>query len=64
MKSLRRQGQECQGRGELGPVAGSGSTFSAPFHHVWPSELDLMARLAWMRPAADSKDSENKFDLY
>jgi hypothetical protein len=23
-------------------------TFSAPFHRVWPSELDLMARLAGM----------------
>jgi len=24
-------------------------TFSAPFRHVWPSELDLMARLAGMK---------------
>jgi SAM-dependent methyltransferase len=27
---------------------GETKTFSAPFRHVWPSELDLMARLAGM----------------
>jgi SAM-dependent methyltransferase len=29
-------------------VAGQLETFSAPFRYVWPSELDLMARLARM----------------
>jgi SAM-dependent methyltransferase len=29
-------------------VDGRLETFSAPFRHVWPSELDLMARLAGM----------------
>jgi SAM-dependent methyltransferase len=29
-------------------VDGSVETFSAPFRYVWPSELDLMARLAGM----------------
>jgi SAM-dependent methyltransferase len=29
-------------------VAGQLETFSAPFRYVWPSELDLMARLAGM----------------
>jgi SAM-dependent methyltransferase len=28
---------------------GQAETFSAPFRYVWPSELDLMARLAGMR---------------
>jgi hypothetical protein len=28
---------------------GRAETFSAPFRYVWPSELDLMARLAGMR---------------
>ena len=28
--------------------AGEAKTFSAPFRYVWPSELDLMARLAGM----------------
>jgi hypothetical protein len=27
---------------------GQVETFSAPFRYVWPSELDLMARLAGM----------------
>jgi SAM-dependent methyltransferase len=30
-------------------VEGRLETFSAPFRYVWPSELDLMARLAGMR---------------
>jgi SAM-dependent methyltransferase len=30
-------------------VDGQLETFSAPFRYVWPSELDLMARLAGMR---------------
>lgn len=30
-------------------VDGQLQTFSAPFRYVWPSELDLMARLAGMR---------------
>jgi SAM-dependent methyltransferase len=30
-------------------VDGELETFSAPFRYVWPSELDLMARLAGMR---------------
>ncbi len=29
-------------------VDGETNTFSAPFRNVWPSELDLMARLAGM----------------
>jgi hypothetical protein len=29
-------------------VNGETKTFSAPFRYVWPSELDLMARLAGM----------------
>ena len=29
-------------------VDGQLETFSAPFRYVWPSELDLMARLAGM----------------
>ncbi len=29
-------------------VDGRLETFSAPFRYVWPSELDLMARLAGM----------------
>ena len=29
-------------------VDGETKTFSAPFRYVWPSELDLMARLAGM----------------
>ena len=29
-------------------VDGETKTFSAPFRNVWPSELDLMARLAGM----------------
>ena len=29
-------------------VDGQLATFSAPFRYVWPSELDLMARLAGM----------------
>jgi SAM-dependent methyltransferase len=31
-------------------VDGRLETFSAPFRYVWPSELDLMARLAGMTP--------------
>jgi hypothetical protein len=31
-------------------VDGELETLSAPFRHVWPSELDLMARLAGMTP--------------
>ena len=30
-------------------IGGSLETFSAPFRYVWPSELDLMARLAGMK---------------
>ncbi len=30
-------------------VGGQAETLSAPFRYVWPSELDLMARLAGMR---------------
>ena len=29
-------------------IDGETNTFSAPFRYVWPSELDLMARLAGM----------------
>jgi hypothetical protein len=28
---------------------GRGSVWSIPFRYVWPSELDLMARIAGMR---------------
>ena len=31
-------------------VDGTLRAFSAPFRYVWPSELDLMARIAGMRP--------------
>ena len=30
-------------------IDGQLETFSAPFRYVWPSELDLMARLAGMK---------------
>ncbi len=33
-------------------VDGRLETFSAPFRYVWPSELDLMARLAGLAPQA------------
>jgi hypothetical protein len=29
---------------------GRAELFSVPFRYVWPSELDLMARLAGLRP--------------
>jgi SAM-dependent methyltransferase len=37
-------------------VDGEAKTFSAPFRYVWPSELDLMAQLAGMRPAGRWSD--------
>ena len=32
----------------LGPSKAELEVFSAPFRYVWPSELDLMARMAGM----------------
>src|SRR5580658_5023673 len=37
-------------------VDGKLETFSSPFHYVWPSELDLMVRLAGMRLSESRSD--------
>lgn len=35
---------------------GHGTYWSIPFRYVWPAELDLMARLAGMRPRDRSEN--------
>ncbi|MBO1335123.1 class I SAM-dependent methyltransferase [Streptomyces sp. VRA16 Mangrove soil] len=35
---------------DVDPETGQGSLWSVPFRYVWPSELDLMARIAGLRP--------------
>jgi hypothetical protein len=37
-------------------IEGELRTFSSPFRYVWPSELDLMARIAGLRPSGRWSD--------